>query len=133
LPNLFEPGPQNAGCLVASRLRTASHTRPLASIATLRGSADRFQASGPAYGELLLSDDASGGASLGTFITTDLFCTGSRISSASVCSEAAYTKPFAFTRGSRVSEAAVSDRPSFGVPQSHSVITRLRSIPAGRI
>src|SRR5215471_687944 len=40
--------------------------------------------------------------------------------------------PFALAVGMRVSPATLSERPSIGDPQSHVVITRLRSTPVGR-
>src|SRR5262245_46010538 len=112
----------------------ATHTRPFPSMATLRGSAERFQTSGPKWGDSVgdaLKADTIGGASEGAFNTAALFCTGSRVLMVSVISDAPKTNAFAFTLALRVSEAALSDRPSLGVPQSHSVMTRLRSTPRG--
>ena len=45
---------------------------------------------------------------------------------------APYTSPFAFSVGVRSSVAAISLRLLVGNAQSHIVITRLRSTPAGR-
>src|SRR5881409_2451446 len=92
-------------------------------MATLRGSAERFQTSEPKRGEGVgdaLNAETIGGASEGAFNTAALFCTGSRMLIVSVISEAPNTKPFAFTLALRVSEAALSDRPSFGVGLGHA-------------
>src|SRR5207247_2977014 len=53
LANLFvEPSLQNAGCCCGARVRAVTHTRPLPSIATLRGSACSCQIfSSPHTGE----------------------------------------------------------------------------------
>src|SRR5207253_685324 len=102
---------------------------------TLLGSPLRFQTSGPQYIEGVgdaLNPETIGGASEETSMDTAEFLTGSRTITLSVISEAPYTNPLAFILGLRTSDAASSERPSFGVPQSHSVMTRLRSTPAGR-
>src|SRR5215469_1747738 len=135
LPNLLPSAPHQGGSFWLSRPRTATHTRPLASIATLRGSPLRVHVFGPQYGEGVgdaLNGMFNGVASEGTFNVSDLLATGSSTVRMSVISEAPYTFPFALILALRVSEAALSERPSLGVPQSHSVMTRLRSTPVGR-
>src|SRR5579862_3124907 len=81
LPNLLPSGPHQAGCLWLSRPRTATHTRPRASIATDLGSPLRLHALGPQTGDGVgeaLNGIFKGVASEGTRILVIEFATGSR-------------------------------------------------------
>src|SRR5436189_76817 len=52
LPNLFAVSPPHqGGCCWASRTRSVNHTRPFASIPTLRGSPFRFHMFSPKLGD----------------------------------------------------------------------------------
>src|SRR5262245_13894938 len=117
------------GCLPFSRVRSVNHTRPLASIATLRGSPCRFHMSGPNTGDGVgdaLKPDTMAGALVGVLTIVAVFVFGSSTFSASFICETPKTSPFALLRPLRVSAAARSARPSIGVPQSHSETTTLR-------
>src|SRR5262249_61678219 len=78
LANLFaDPSLQNAGCCCGARVRAVTHTRPLASIATLRGSACRCQIFSfpPTGGSGVVA--ASTGPLAGILISVVLFSRGS--------------------------------------------------------
>ncbi len=87
LPNLFAVSPPHqAGCCWASRTRSVNHTRPFASIPTLRGSPFRFHMFSPKLGDgvgAALKPDTIAVALVGVLITRALFSAGSSSISAS--------------------------------------------------
>src|ERR1700730_9204480 len=86
-PYLFAVSPaHHAGCFWLSRVRSVNHTRPLASMATLRGSPCRFHMSGPKFGDGVgeaLNRYAIGRALVGVLTMIALLVTGSSTFSAS--------------------------------------------------
>src|ERR1700730_3775717 len=76
----------HAGCFCWARVRSGNHPRPLASMATLRGSPCRFHMSGPKFGDGVgeaLNPETIGGALVGVLTMIALLVTGSSTFSAS--------------------------------------------------
>src|SRR3954469_21502666 len=91
--------------------------------------------SSPQYGEACKGFPGPGvfGSRTGIFTLVAVCRTGSSTGTKSVLNSGApYSSPLALTDGLRLSVAISSCRYAFGVAQSHSVITTLRSTPCGR-
>src|SRR5687768_989279 len=117
-------------------MREVNHTRPRSSIIGLCASVLLSQmGSGPQCAEGpngLLLEDGVCGSRTGCVTSVTVCAMGSSTGSRSVLSSGdAYTLPFGLTRGLRRSVDMASCRYAVGRLQSHSVITRLRSMPRG--